>query len=137
MASQLDATQAPRTFDFVFTSANTSISQWYPTGSQTPLDISGLLPVKLICPFSAWTTATVTVQASYNGGTWFNLYDGVTGGEYTLQVANARILTLDPADFAGLKYIRFRSGTSATPVAQANLPITLTLVCIPAGVNVP
>jgi len=65
-----------------------------------------------------WTTANLTFQTSYDGVTYKNFQDG-QGTEITIvAIANVNI-TLDPAIFAAVPYIKVRSGTRATPVNQA------------------
>lgn len=72
-----------------------------------------------------WTSASVTFQVSEDGSTWYNLYS--EGSEYTIAVGSnaavdgsAKACTVDPIVFSSWNYIRLRSGTSATPVAQTN-----------------
>lgn len=69
---------------------------------------------------AAWTAAAITFQASLDGGvTYGNVYDDAT--ERTIasgSVVADRVLSLDPADWAGFTHIKLRSGTAASPVAQ-------------------
>jgi len=71
---------------------------------------------------AAWTAAALTFQGSWDGNTYGNVYDGVTGAELTIAsaivLANAMIV-LDPVKFRGLRFIKVRSGTQAAPVNQA------------------
>jgi hypothetical protein len=72
--------------------------------------------VGLILP-ATWTEADVTVQASRDGSTWHDVYDA-EGTELTV-VGTAGAWMLFPAGaFNGIEFIRFRSGTTATPVNQ-------------------
>lgn len=72
---------------------------------------------------AAWTTAAFTFQVSMDGVTFSNLYDSA-GTEVT--IANtvnlaSRGLSFAPALrdlFAPWSYVKIRSGTAQTPVAQ-------------------
>ncbi len=90
------------------------------------VDLNGHTAVMLYMP-SAWTAANLTFQACSNQATasCVNLYDAL-GAEVTVTAAASRAITLPPADFTGVRYLRIRSGTSAVPVAQAaNRSITI------------
>lgn len=81
------------------------------------LDLQQYSLVGLLLP-SAWTAAAVTFQGSIDGSNFFDLYD--SGAEINLGAAAAsRYLLLSPSAFAGLRYLKVRSGTSGTPVNQA------------------
>lgn len=81
------------------------------------LNLGGLRLFGIAMP-SAWTAANLTFQVSHDfGTTWNNLYDRY-GVEYSVTAAASRFIQLDGADFAGAQYLRVRSGTSGTPVAQ-------------------
>ncbi len=76
---------------------------------------------------AAWTAANLTFQASDSlTGTFQNLYDAA-GTEVTVTTAAGREIRLDPTHFAGVGYIKVRSGTSAVPVNQGAAR-TVTLV---------
>lgn len=78
---------------------------------------------------SGWTTAAITFRASIDGVTFVDLYNAA-GNEVSIPTAAAsRWYAIDPADFAGIRYLIIRSGTSATPVNQAGGD-TLTLVTL-------
>lgn len=83
------------------------------------IDLKGCTMYGLIMPV-AWTAANLTFQVSnVSGGTFQDLYDDV-GVEVTVTAAASRSIALD---FAALKmapwrYIKIRSGTSGSPVAQ-------------------
>jgi hypothetical protein len=67
---------------------------------------------------AAWTTANLTFQGSYDGTTYYNLYDEA-GNEVTFTAAASRyILISTPAKFLGLKKLKVRSGTSGSAVNQ-------------------
>jgi len=67
---------------------------------------------------AVWTAADLTFQVSHDGATWKNLYDD-EGNEVTVSAAAARMVRLYPEEWAAFKYLKIRSGTSGSPVAQA------------------
>jgi len=72
----------------------------------------------LIMP-SAWTSAAITFQGSFDGTNYFNLYDDA-GNEISFTVAASRYVVISsPAKFFGLKKLKIRSGTSGSAVNQA------------------
>lgn len=86
-------------------------------------------PARLVIP-AAWTTANITVQTSYDGVNFNDLYDSL-GTEYTVTVGGAsRSVMLPLADFIGVEWIKLRSGTTGTPVAQGAAR-TINIVCVP------
>jgi hypothetical protein len=72
--------------------------------------------VAIVMP-AAWTAANLTFQASHDNATFNNLYDEA-GNEYTVTASTSRFIKVDPAVFAGIRYIKIRSGTSAAAVNQ-------------------
>lgn len=66
---------------------------------------------------AAWTAAVLTFAVSADGVTYNPLYDE-DGSEVTETVAASRAIRLDPAQWAGWRYVKIRSGTAAAPVAQ-------------------
>ena len=76
-----------------------------------------------------WTPANLTFQASnVSGGTFYDVYNDA-GDEITALAAATRIITIDvnSLGLAPLSFIKIRSGTSATAVAQG-AERTLTLI---------
>lgn len=72
--------------------------------------------VGLLMP-AAWTAANITLQASENGSTFYNVWSG--GSEYTLTNTDASQYVVIPAnDLIGANYLKVRSGTSGSPVNQ-------------------
>lgn len=65
-----------------------------------------------------WTTANLTFQASNDlAGTYQDVYR--EGTEVNIAAADDRYIVFDPpTKLAGLRYIKVRSGTSASPVNQ-------------------
>jgi hypothetical protein len=72
-----------------------------------------------------WTTASLTVQASADGVTFGDVFKA--GSELTLDADAGRVLLLG-TDLVGLQFLRFRSGTSLTPIQQ-EADRTLKLIC--------
>ncbi len=91
------------------------------------VDLAGLALVGIEMP-AAWTAANLTFQAAASASANVaNFYDEM-GGEFTASAAASRYIKIDPADFAGIKYLKVRSGTSGAPVAQG-ADRSITLVC--------
>lgn len=81
-------------------------------------DLQGYALVGIEMP-SAWTAAAITLQgAASAAANVANVYDKA-GAEFTLTVAASRFVAILPSDLAGIRYIKARSGTAGTPVAQA------------------
>jgi hypothetical protein len=74
--------------------------------------------VGLIVP-AAWTTASITFQASADGSTFFDLYDDATQRELASSIVVAsRYLALPMNDWLGIRAVKVRSGNSGAPVNQ-------------------
>lgn len=78
---------------------------------------------------AAWTSADLTLQTSFDGIAWNNLYDK-DGSEYAIKADAARSVLIPLSDMLSVRYLRIRSGTSATPVAQVAAR-SLVLVLVP------
>lgn len=92
------------------------------------VDISGAAVVGIVMP-AVWTAAELTFQASADGTAYNNLYSD-DDSEYSVQAAAARYIHIVPSEFAGIRYLKVRSGTSGTPVNQG-AERTVTLVVRP------
>lgn len=67
---------------------------------------------------AAWTTAGITVQASEDGTTYYNVFTQ-GGTEYTITTpAASEYIILPVADLIGANYLKLRSGTAGSPVNQ-------------------
>ena len=87
------------------------------------VDLQGRKLVAIDMP-SGWTAASLTYQASADGVTYDDVYDGAT--ERSLTVAASRYMMQNIGDWIGVRYLKIRSGTSAAPVNQgASRVITL------------
>lgn len=80
------------------------------------LDLGNQALVRIIMP-AGWDNAVLTLQSSFDGVTYNNLWDWA-GSEYTIQAGASRSIILVPADFVAMKFIKLRSGYSGTPVNQ-------------------
>ena len=67
---------------------------------------------------AAWTAADLTFEASHDDITYNDLYDQ-DGVEVSASADVDRYIILNPNKFWGIKYIKVRSGTSASAVNQA------------------
>lgn len=77
-----------------------------------------------------WTTAGISFQASYDGGTTFGeLLDQTATAIAVSSVTGGAVahIAFDPTKLKGVNCIKVRSGTSATPVTQTN-QVTLQLL---------
>jgi hypothetical protein len=91
--------------------------------------LAGMLLVGLVMP-AAWDAANLTFQGSIDNVTFNNVYDDA-GTEKTAVAAASRHLLIVAADFAGIEWLKVRSGTAGTPVVQTAAR-TITLVVRPA-----
>lgn len=93
------------------------------------IDLGDYTLCGIIVP-SGWSTATISFAASDSlAGTYYPVYSSsgaevVTG---SITGGTAVWVALDPADFAGIRYLKVRSGTSAAATNQSGGD-TLTLV---------
>ena len=79
---------------------------------------------------ASWTTANLTFQGSFDGTTYYDLYDEA-GTEVTFTASTSRYIIIStPAKFLGLKKLKIRSGTSGTPVTQGG-DRTIGVIVIP------
>jgi hypothetical protein len=80
------------------------------------VDLNGCGLVRIQMP-AGWDAAVLTFQVSLDGLTFANLYDRA-GNEYTVQVAASSSIIVPPSDFAGLRWLKVRSGTAGVAVNQ-------------------
>jgi len=88
------------------------------TGLSGEIDLAGNILVAIQMP-ATWVSASLTFQASLDGGnTYGNVFQD-DGTEFTLlAVAGIVIVIRTPAEWWHGAKIKIRSGTSATPVDQ-------------------
>ena len=66
---------------------------------------------------ATWTTASITFQISLDGVTYGDYFD-YNGNEHTGVATAGKPINVDPTVFADVQFLKIRSGTSGTPVAQ-------------------
>lgn len=70
---------------------------------------------------SGWTTASLSFQASPDGGATFGeLLDSAAAAIAVSSVAAGNYITLDPAKWRGINCIKVRSGTAGAPTNQVS-----------------
>lgn len=80
------------------------------------VDLAGNVLCGIAMP-AAWTAAGLTFQASTDNATWLE-YTDATGVAIGAVVAQGQFIQLDPSTWAGVRYIKVRSGTLAAAVNQ-------------------
>ncbi len=70
---------------------------------------------------STWDTAGVTFQVSVGGDVFVNLYKADGSAEYALTAGAGTAIPLDPDIFGPWRFIKLRSGTAASAVAQSGI----------------
>jgi len=83
------------------------------------VDLGGASRIAIQMP-AAWTAANLTFQASdESGGTFADVVNDA-GTEIVVTATISQVIVIVTAlkELAGLRFIKIRSGTSATPVAQ-------------------
>ncbi|WP_234680804.1 hypothetical protein [Bradyrhizobium monzae] len=81
-----------------------------------PIDLANHALAGIEMP-SAWTSAVITFQVSSDGVTYRDFWD--ENGEVSFQAAANRAIRIASWSWFAIRYLKIRSGTSATPVAQA------------------
>jgi hypothetical protein len=95
------------------------------------IDTEGYLLQAIYMP-ADWTAGDLTFQAATTlDGTYYNVYDDADA-EVKVEVAEDRVVVLGTItkNFAGIKFLKLRSGTSGSPVQQGAIR-TLTLAFRP------
>ncbi len=93
------------------------------------INLSAYKIMSIITPASIGGATSITFQASATeNGTFVDVYDDA-GTEVSVTVAASRAIGLDAtaAELASLGWVKFRTGTTASPTVQAT-EISLTLV---------
>ena len=92
------------------------------------IDLAGCVLVGIQMP-SGWDAANLTFQGSADGVTYGDVYDGA-GTEYFVTAVASYFIRIDPQDLVPIRYLKVRSGTTGTPVAQGAERV-LTLIVRP------
>ena len=80
---------------------------------------------------AVWTAAGITFQAAYDNGSYANVF-AAGGAEYALVVVATNYVVIPPGALHGANWIKIRSGTTGTPVAQIAAR-TLTIITRPTS----
>ena len=80
---------------------------------------------------ATWTAAGITFKAGPTAATVADVFD-TAGDEVALTAVAAHYVPIPPGTLHGAIYLKIRSGTSGTPVAQA-AERTLTLITRPTA----
>jgi hypothetical protein len=89
--------------------------------------------VSIIMP-ATWTAAVLTFQGSDDGVTFYDIYDS-NGTEVSATVAAAHMVTID--EFMGAPWMKLRSGTGASAVAQGGARTLIPIVQKLPGMSAP
>jgi hypothetical protein len=83
------------------------------------IDLQRTAIVGFVAP-SAWTTAALNIEVSIDGTSWSSAFDayGLAVGSMSALTAGAAYV-VDMVSLLPFRYVRLRSGTSASPVNQA------------------
>lgn len=84
-------------------------------------DLGGCIPVSIEMP-GTWTAAALTFKGSHQNAASvgkLSVMRSGTVGELNATVAASDVISLDPLDFVGVKWLQLRSGTAASAVNQA------------------
>jgi len=101
--------------DLVVVQSSVTISSG--TSLSPAVDLGPNRTFAVIMPAS-WTSANLTFQGSADGINYANVYDD-TGTEVTVTAAASQyIVVSSPAKLLGIRWIKVRSGTNASPVNQ-------------------
>lgn len=68
----------------------------------------------VVVSIAASANMTLTFQVSYDGTTWYNLFDE-DGIEYTLTYTTGSLFSVNLNHFLAARYVKARSGTSGAP----------------------
>lgn len=88
------------------------------------VNIQGKVIVGIQIPAS-WSAANLSFQAAYDGATFVEVYDGAGNAISVVVAAASTFILIDPSLWAGVKWLKVRSGTSGSPVNQTVNPIQL------------
>lgn len=89
------------------------------------VELRGRAVTGILMP-AAWTAAGLTFSVSIDGTTYADLQ--TFEAEFVVAAAADQYIGLSPAQFLGFQFLKVRSGTAATPVAQgADRALIMTL----------
>jgi hypothetical protein len=79
-------------------------------------DLGGMRLAAIGFP-AAWTAASLTFKAGYDGATVADLQDS-TGTDYAVAVAAGKVRIVEIKDFLAFSTLQLQSGTTGAPVNQ-------------------
>lgn len=101
------------------------------TGQSAAVDLTGFAVTGIVMP-ATWVAAGITMLTSdAEAGTFLPVHDAA-GTEMLITVAASRFVALSPDATSSLRWVKLRSGTTATPVDQT-AERALTLIVEPIG----
>ena len=83
---------------------------------------------------AVWDAAVITFQVSMDNADYLDSYSAA-GAEHTITVAADQHIWLDPSQFASYRWVKVRSGTTATPVNQVTGADDKLVTLIVRGIN--
>lgn len=92
---------------------NMTITTGEATTPTDGVDLIGMSLVGVFIPSTFDGTAITLTACNTQGGTYLPVYDKA-GNAYTITTAASRYVYFNPADFAGIRFIKFVTGTSQT-----------------------
>ncbi len=105
--------------------AGTSVSDALDFSSD---ELKGFSPTAVFTA-ATWTSNKMAIQTSYDGINWFSCHQWFNGPFDTQNpVAPSSCHTIDGFPLRGMPYIRFVSGTNASPVNQTNTTVLTILI---------
>jgi hypothetical protein len=91
-------------------------------------DMKGYAAIAVFTP-AGWRTAKISIQVSYDGTSWFPLHQWfATAYDTANNVMASQCHTIDGYPLRGMPFVRFVSGTAASPTNQTST-VTLTILC--------
>lgn len=83
------------------------------------IDLGSNRLARIVMP-SAWTSAALSFQSSYDGTNFADLFnkDGEVSLAASTVVAASRAIAVDPTVFFGIRYLKIRSGLTGAAVNQ-------------------
>ena len=97
--------------------------------TSSSINLNGYVLIGLISAVT-WTAADLTLQASTDNSTFYDVYDSY-GNEILIKTTafttSSKFIPLSPIDYVPFSFLRFRSGTSTIGVTQTGAR-TITLI---------
>lgn len=94
------------------------------------VDLNGQILTAIVIP-AATEGTSMTFQQSADGTNFYDVYKD-DGTEYSITVAASRYIVVDQSKFAGVRWLKVRTGTSGSPTTQSGADAAITLISLPA-----